>query len=198
MQAVLKPEDLPQVRETAGRLADEALDAAAAQGRIDGLMELGWNVPLRLVDEYFGFPGPDLATMYRWSRAANIHMFKNMQNDLAFQEAALQAGREMKEYLTGLLAEKRAAVATENGDAAQDTFSRLVRTHFPPELEFDDARILSNVMGLLVGTGANSSQAIVHSLEQILLRPEVHAQAGAAAADPDPARFDRYVWEGLP
>ena len=63
MQAVLKPEDLPQVREAAGRLADEALDAAAAQGRIEGVSQLGRYVPLRIVGEYFGFPGPDLASM---------------------------------------------------------------------------------------------------------------------------------------
>lgn len=197
MQAVLKPEDLPQVRETAGRLADEALDAAAAQGRIEGVSKLGRYVPLRIVGEYFGFPGPDLASMYRWSKATQTNMFKNLQNDPAIHQAAVQAGQEMKEYLTGLLAEKRAAVATENGNAAQDTFSRLVRTHFPPELEFDDGRILSNVMGLLVGTGETSSQAIVQSLEQILLRPEIHAQAVAAATNPDPSKFDRYVWEGL-
>lgn len=197
MQAVLKPEDLPRVLETAGRLADEALDAAAAQGRIDGVSKLGRYVPLRIVGDYFGFPGPDLAAMYRWSKATQTNMFKNLQNDPAIHKAAVQAGQEMKQYLTGLLAEKRAAVATENGNAAQDTFSRLVRTHFPPELEFDDARILSNVMGLLVGTGETSSQAIVQSLEQILLRPEIHAQAVAAAADPDPRKFDRYVWEGL-
>lgn len=196
MQAVLMPEDLPQVRDTAGRLADQALDAASPEGRIEGVGKLGRFVPLSIVGEYFGFPGPDLASMYRWSKATQTNMFKNLQNDPAVHEAAVQAGKEMREYLTPLLAEKRAA-ADSNGGAPQDTFSRLVRTEFPTEVGFDDERILSNVMGLLVGTGETSSQAIVQSLEQILLRPEVHARAVEAAEAEDPAAFDEYVWEGL-
>jgi cytochrome P450 len=197
MQAVLRPEDLPSVRETAGHLADESLEAAASEGKIEGVSKLGRYVPIRMVGDYFGFPGPDLASMYRWSKATQTNMFKNLQNDPAVHEAAVKAGQEMKEYLTGLLAEKRAAAENANGDAPQDTFSRLVRTQFPPELEFDDSRILSNVMGLLVGTGETSSQAIVQSLEQILMRPEVHAAAVEAAQGTDTAAFDEYVWEGL-
>ncbi|HEX2148934.1 MAG TPA: cytochrome P450 [Actinomycetota bacterium] len=197
MQAVLMPEDLPEVRETAGRLADEALDAAAPEGKIEGVGKLGRYVPLRIVGEYFGFPGPDLESMYRWSKATQTNMFKNLQNDQAIHEAAVKAGEEMKEYLTGLLAEKRAAVQSYNGEPPKDTFSRLVRTKLPPEIGFDDSRILSNVMGLLVGTGETSSQAIVQSLEQILLRPEVHAAAVEAAQGEDRQAFDAYVWEGL-
>ncbi|HEX2149984.1 MAG TPA: cytochrome P450, partial [Actinomycetota bacterium] len=139
MQAVLMPEDLPEVRETAGRLADEALDAAAPQGKIEGVGKLGRYVPLRIVGEYFGFPGPDLESMYRWSKATQTNMFKNLQNDQAIHEAAVKAGEEMKEYLTGLLAEKRAAVQSYNGEPPKDTFSRLVRTKLPPEIGFDDS-----------------------------------------------------------
>lgn len=198
MQAVLKPEDLPQVREAAGRLADQSLDAAAQQGRIEAVSRLGRFVPISIVGEYFGFPGPDLESMYRWSRATQTNMFKNLQNDTAVHDAAVQAGKEMKEYLTGLLAEKKASAANySNGDAAQDAFSRLVRTRFPPELGFDDERILSNVMGLLVGTGETSSQAIVQVIEQILLRPGVHAQAVEAARAGETAAFDELVWEAL-
>ena len=197
MQAVLKPEDLPGVRETAGRLADRALDEAAPQGRIEGVNKLGRYVPISIVGEYFGFPGPDLASMYRWSKATQTNMFKNLQDNKEVHEAAVQAGREMKEYLTGLMAEKRTTLAGSNGDAPQDTFSRLLRTQFPAELGFDDERILSNVMGLLVGTGETSSQAIVQALEQILLRPEIHSQAAEAANGQDTAAFDEFVWEGL-
>ena len=197
MQAVLKPEDLPAVREMAGRLADESLDAAAAQGKIEAISKLGRFVPIRIVGEYFGFPGPDLESMYRWSKATQTNMFKNLQNDPAVHEAAVQAGKEMKAYLTGLLADKRAEAQSANGNAPQDTFSRLVRTQFPSEVGFDDERLLSNVMGLLVGTGETSSQAIAQSLEQILLDPKVHAEAVEAARAGDPAAFDEYVWEGL-
>ncbi|MEX0789750.1 MAG: cytochrome P450 [Actinomycetota bacterium] len=197
MQAVLRPEDLPQVRETAGRLADQALDAAGPSGRIEAIHDLCRFVPIRIVGEYFGFPGPDLKTMYRWSETTQTNMFKNLLNDPVIHEAAVQSGREMKEYLSGLLAEKRAGAESANGDAAQDAFSRLVRTEFPAEIGFDDERLLSNIMGLLVGTGETSAQAIAQSLEQIILRPQNHEQAAEAARAGDPAEFDQYVWEGL-
>jgi len=197
MQAVLKPEELPQVRAWAGEFADESLDEAAPQGRIEAVGKLGRYVPIRIVGEYFGFPGPDLESMYRWSKATQSDMFKNLPGDPAIHEAALAAGREMKAYLTGLLAEKRAAASGEDGDAGQDAFSRLVRMRLPAELGFDDERILTNVMGLLVGSGETTSQAIVQSLEQILLRPDVRTKAITAAEDPDPSTFDRYVWEAL-
>jgi cytochrome P450 len=135
--------------------------------------------------------------MYRWSKATQTNMFKNLQNDPAVHEAAVQAGKEMKEYLTGLLADKRTEAQSANGKAPQDTFSRLVRTQFPSEVGFDDERLLSNIMGLLVGTGETSSQAIAQSLEQILLDEKVHVEAVEAARAGDPAVFDEYVWEGL-
>ncbi|HEU4869184.1 MAG TPA: cytochrome P450 [Actinomycetota bacterium] len=197
MQAVLKPEDLPGVRKMAASLAEGALDAAAPEGKIEAISKLCRFVPISIVGGYFGFPGPDLESMYRWSKNTQTNMFKNLLNDPAIHEAAVQTGKEMKEYLTGLLAEKRKTAYGKNGDAPQDTFSRLVRTQFPSEIGFDDERLLSNIMGLLVGTGETTSQAIAQSLEQILLQPEIHAQAAEAAKADDPAAFDEYVWEGL-
>ncbi len=197
MQAVLKPEEIPQVRDWAGGFADESLDEAAPAGRIEAVSKLGRYVPMRIVGEYFGFPGPDLASMYRWSKATQTDMFKNLPRDPAIHEAALLAGTEMKGYLSGLLEEKRAAIGSDGANAPQDSVSRLLRLHLPDELGFDDGRIISNVMGLLVGSGETTSQAIVQSLEQILLRPDIHAEAVAAAQGPDTSVFDRYVWEGL-
>lgn len=195
MQAVLRPEDLPGVRALAGTLADEALDKAS--GRIEAVGSLGRLVPTRIVGEYFGFPGPDLASMYRWSKATQTNMFKNLQGDAEIHAAAVRAGEEMGAYLTDLMAQKRAELAGEPQDPPQDAFSRLLRMNLPAELEFDDSRILTNVMGLLVGTVETSSQAIVQALEQILLRPEVHARATEAAGAGDAEVFDRFVWEGL-
>ncbi|MFJ2034341.1 cytochrome P450 [Streptosporangium sp. NPDC087985] len=197
MQAVLRPEDLPDVREMAGRIADESLDRNAQDGRIEVVSRLGRYVPIRLCGEYFGFPGPDLETMYRWSRATQFDMFKNLQNDSVVHEESVRAGQEMMAYLKDLLDDKRAAVEHVQVNSHQDIFSRLIRTYFPAELDFDDHRILANVAGLLIGAGETTSQAIIQALEQILLRPDIQAQATDAATRPDLGRFDRYVWEAL-
>ena len=249
MQAVLRPEDLPEVRALAGRFADESLDAAVPEGRIETVSRLGRYVPIRICGAYFGFPGPDLESMYRWSRATQSDMFKNLANDPSVHEASLRAGQEMRPYLARLLEEKRAAVAeapleeavgrlvraalerlrrllaAHDGDGRspagsagravdgllsqidrraedkrrgqQDAFSRLVSSHFPHEIGFDDQRIMANVAGLLIGAGETTSQAVVQALRQILLRDEVREQATAAASGSDTSAFDAYVWEAL-
>jgi cytochrome P450 len=250
MQAVLRPEDLPKVRSMAGEYADEALDAAEPSGRIEAVGQLARYVPIRMCGAYFGFPGPDVDTMSRWSLAFQSDMFKNIANDPAVHETSVRAGEEMRAYLTGLLAEKRAGLAADRnnpikdvagqvlgavhgrlsrlaapdappplasaarvtdslvlhaGDALagtppaepEDVFSRLVRTRFPKDLGFDDRRILANVAGLLIGSVETIAQAIAQVLRQILSREQVREEAIAAASDPDPTKFEAYVWEAL-
>jgi cytochrome P450 len=203
MQAMLRPEELPYVREMSGNIADESLDRSAPDGTIEVVSRLGRAVPVRICGDYFGFPGPDQETMYRWSRATQADMFKNLQNDPAIHAASVQAGNEMMAYLADLLAQKRQAqqpeTASPNGGVpvAADIFSRLVQTQFPHELGFDDHRLLTNVAGLLIGSVETASQAIVQALEQLLLRPDTAAAASAAAGDADPSRFDGYPWEAL-
>jgi cytochrome P450 len=197
MQAMLRPEELPQVRLLAGEFADESLTGSAADGCIEVVSRLGRHVPIRVCGTYFGFPGPDQESMFRWSRATQSDMFKNLAQDPAVHEASVRAGQEMRKYLARLLKKKRAAAHKQHSNPPQDIFSRLVRTHFPAELEFDDHRVMANVAGLLIGAGETTSQAIVQVLEQILSRPKIQEEATAAAAEPEPQRFDRYVWEAL-
>jgi cytochrome P450 len=197
MQAVLRPEDLPGVRQMAGRFTDESLYELSPDGHLEVVSQLGRYVPIRMCGDYFGFPGPDLKTMYRWSMAIQSGLFKNLQNDPAVHEASVQAGQEMLKYLGDLLEDKRAEIRNAGSNPPQDTFSRLIRTRFPPELNFDDSRILANVASLLISVCETTSQAIVQAIEQILARPQIKQEAIAAAREPNPDRFDRYVWESL-
>lgn len=203
MQTMLQFEDLPAVRTLSGNYADEALDRFARDGRIEVVSQLSRYVPVRLCGDYFGFPGPDIETMYRWSKATQANMFKNLQNDPAVHQAAVQAGSEMMAYLGELLEQKRRdgkCAATNEEDRkvrSEDTFSRLVRTNFPSEIGFDDHRLLANMAGLLIGAVETTSQAIAQALEQILLRPEIHAEATSAAQTGEAVSFDSYVWEAL-
>ncbi|HZI16973.1 MAG TPA: cytochrome P450 [Pyrinomonadaceae bacterium] len=238
MKAMLQPEELPAVRRMVGRLADEALDRHAAGGRIELVNQLARLVPVQLCGEYFGFPGPDVQTMFRWSKTAQTNMFKNLGNNPDIQAASVQSGKEMTVYLEDLLSKKRPP--RSNGVSGQgqqpeepetflarlrrlleelfrgkradlprpspapvshnqenDVFARLLRTHFPAEVPFDDQRIIANMMALLIGTVETTSQAIVQSVEQILLRPDVFKNALQAARDDDDQLFDAYVWEAL-
>jgi cytochrome P450 len=223
MRTMLLPDDLPRVRALAGTIADRSLNKHAAEGRIDAVRELGRLVPLRICGEYFGFPGPDLETMYRWSRSTQADMFKNLQNDQDVHKASVQAGEEMRAYLSDLLIKARKAraereiaekaqpekatpkaaappAATTNAggwSADANIFDRLVNTRFAPGIPFDDARIIANMAGLLIGTGETTSQAIVQVVDHILRRPQVFKAALEAAKAEDGAKFDAIVWEAL-
>jgi cytochrome P450 len=194
MKAMLRPEDLPLVRALAGRFAEESLDGCATDGKIEVVSRLGREVPVRICGDYFGFPGPDMSTMYRWSKATQSDMFKNLANDPNIHAASVQAGQEMRPYLIELLAQKR---LVDGSTHAEDVFSRLVRTEFPEELGFDDTRVVANMAGLLIGAVETISQAIAQVLDQLLHRPDVLGAAQAAAGSGDDASFDGFVWEAL-
>jgi cytochrome P450 len=132
--------------------------------------------------------------MARWSKAAQQDIFHNLLNNPAMHAACVQAGAELRAYLTGLFAERRAA---SNLATSGDTVSRLIRTVFPREIGWDDERLISNVMGLLIGAVETSSAAIAQALDQLLARPDALAAAQAAALRGDDKTFDAYVWEAL-
>jgi cytochrome P450 len=99
----------------------------------------------------------------------------------------------MRAWIRDFLA-KRQPWADAQGE---DTVSRLIRLAGSGLAGFDAERVVSNVAGLLVGAIETASQAIANATEQILLRPDVKAQAIAAAALDDPGAFDSIVWEAL-
>lgn len=187
MQAVLAPEDVPGVRALAGELAEQALDAAG--GEFDAVRDLFRSVPLRVCARYFGFPGPDEQTLSRWSRAVMTDVTANPAGDPGVRAASAAAGAEMMAYLRGLVAERRAAAS------GADVLGRLVRTRLPAELGFDDERVAVNTAGLLLGFVENAAGSMTNIVSLLLARPGLHAEAAAAAGDPE--RFDPYVWEAL-
>ncbi|QKG19878.1 cytochrome P450 [Actinomadura verrucosospora] len=187
MQVMLAPEDVPGVRALAGELAERALDEAG--GRLDAVRDLFRGVPLKVCARYFGFPGPDERTLSRWSRTIMTDVTANLAADPGVRAASAAAGAEMMAYLRGLVAERRA------GPGGTDVLGRLVRTRLPAELGFDDERVAVNTAGLLLGFVENAAGSMTNAVSLLLGRPDLHAEA-AAAAD-DPARFDPYVWEAL-
>ncbi|MFC4529724.1 cytochrome P450 [Sphaerisporangium dianthi] len=197
MRVMLAPEDAAHLRVLAGRVADEALDAASRRGRVEAVGELFRHVALRVCAEYFGLPGPAPETLSRWTRAVITDGFANFHGDPAIRAESVRAGEEMMAYLRGLLAERRAAMAAGREPPPRDVFARLLRTTLAAEVALGDDRILINMAGLPLGFVESGPGAMVEAVEQIMLRPRVRAEVVGAAADPDPERFDRYVWEAL-
>jgi len=78
-----------------------------------------------------------------------------------------------------------------------DVFSRMLRTSFANQIEFDLVRVGVNAGGLLIGAIETTSQAVSQVIEFFIKQPELLAKAKAAAQQSDLKAFDNIVWEAL-
>lgn len=190
MRTVLRHDDLPRVRALVAEVVADEI--AAANGTLDVVPQVGRRVPLRIVQRIFGFTAPD-ADLLRWSFATQHAMFRNLEGNQAVVKACIAAGEEMRHWLWPFVTE-RLGYPHMTGD---DAVGRLLRLSANPDMQMSPERVVSNVCGLLVGAIETTSQAIVQALAELLARPAVLAEAIEAAQEPDPSRFDGYVFEAL-
>ena len=195
MRSLLQREDLPKVREIVAKNTKAQIEANYGNRKFNVVSEISRMVPVLLTGEYFGFPGPDTDTLKAWSRATQYDMFHNLDGDEKIHQDNVDAGKQMHEYLRTMLPERREQLKT-NPDM-DDTVSRLLKSHFVEAIGFDEQRIMSNIMGLLVGGVETTSQAIVQILEQLFARPKELAGAIEAAKANDNELVYQYCWEAL-
>ena len=201
MRAILDREQVPDIRKFIGEKAASILKAAG--GEIEAVSQVTRAVPIALVQEWFGFVDADPKEMFEWSHWGQYDDFHNLPFDAVpgsvdpkeIHAKRLAAGERLREYLIKLVT--RRAGELKAGQDNKDPVSRLLRLSFSGGVQFDVPHVAMNVGGLLVGAVETTSQAVIHSLAQLLGRPEVLAKARAAAAQDDPSAFDGYAYEGL-
>lgn len=196
MKALIQREDLPRVRSLVARLAADCIEEATTNGSFEVVSNLSRKAPVLLTEKYFGFKGPDLETMMRWSRATQADMFHNQTMSGSVHDDNIHAGREMHRYLSHVLIPKREKQLKKNPDR-DDIVSRLLKMKMPDGVGWDEERVLTNIMGLLVGGVETTSQAVVQILDQFLKRPKAMEGARQAALHDDLPRLTRYCWEAL-
>lgn len=190
MQAILPRADLDRVRALAADITEKAI--SGDNGMTDVVPSLGRHVPLKVVQDYFGFRAND-TDMLRWSFTTQHAMFRNLKGDKEILEACVAAGEQMRAWLWPFLAKKWASGKEELDTSVgrMIALSRQAASGMPPE------RVVSNVCGLLVGAIETTSQAITQIVDQLLDNNEWLDMAKSATADSDNDRFDRIVFEAL-
>ena len=196
MRSMLRREDLPKVKEMVRALTLKAIEEGNVNGRIELVNAVARRVPIELTGEYFGFPGPDLRTMYKWSRDTQYSFFHNAKNDSPYEENAVASGKEMHVYLKGLLKQKRSSKSYLKGDTVLD---RMLKTDVPDGdmLDVYDGRVRTNIIGTLVGGVETTQAAITQALEFFLENPEIMQAAQDAALADNDALLEKFVWEAL-
>jgi cytochrome P450 len=198
MRAVLDREDVPAMRDFVGQKASELLRAAG--GAMEVVAGLTRAVPVALVQQFFGYAMANPKLLIDWSYWNQADAFHNQPFDTITvpDPAHIVHMRELSDialaaYLGTLVAER--SLEVKAGIQRDDPVSRLLRLSFTGALKFDALRVISNVGGLLIGAVETTSHCAVNALQELFIRPEVLAEARAAALDPKV--FDGFVFECL-
>ncbi|MEO5654589.1 MAG: cytochrome P450 [Nitrosospira sp.] len=208
MQCMLNRDDLPAVREMVGKISKDILDNA--HGNIELVGNYCRMVPATLVREYFGLTGAKRADLIEWSYWNQCDTFHNHPFDALPPEKSQyiidrhnETSKELGKFIVELIARRLLQVKAEQLTFStlirldDDIVTRMLRTDYPKQLDFDIKRLGTNAGGLLIGAIETTSQAVAQVMQYLLDRPEWLAKATTAAQQEDPAEFDGFVWEAL-
>jgi cytochrome P450 len=191
----VRPGDLETVRAIARESAATLIDEARSEGTIDAVAGFSRIIPIRIVQRFFGVPGPNDADLMRWMRTLFWEIFLNWSNDATIAAAADASSSELGPYLRDLIeSRKRERAAGAPGD---DFLRRLVDQQGQPDGGFDDDGIRRNIGGIIVGAVDTQSKAIAQALEQLLKRPSALEVARLAVRAGDDALLSAAVFEAL-
>lgn len=198
MRAVMQRQDLDTIGAMVRARAERCVSAARERGEIDAVGELTRHVPLCLVDEFFGVPGPNVSDLARWLRTSFHHLFLNQGNGAEVRGAALASAREMSAHIEALIAERKLELAAGSGPPRDDLLTRLVQRQMKsPENCLDDDGIRRNISGLIIGAVDTTSKAAILALGVLLDRPSALVGARHAAVSDNRELLLAYVYEAL-
>ena len=162
-------------------------------GAIDVPQALTQPVAARLLDHYFGTPGPSQAAIAEWTTLLFWYLFIDLKADPDLDARATAAAAEFRSWMDGHIAARRA-----EGEHARTTCSAAASRWATPALPgMSDRDIRNNLIGLLIGELPTLSATANLALDELLDRPDAFAGACAAARAGDDATLAAYVFEAL-
>jgi len=198
LNEVMYRQDLERIRAIVSTRAEECVERARQQGWLDVVGGLTRVVPLRVVGEYFGVPGPDDAVMLRWMRTLFNDLFLNPFDCPRVVREAKESFEQLRPYLLGWIARRRDEIVSGRQDVPDDVLTRMLRRQRDPGMEWlDDDAVRRNISGLIIGAIDTTSASAVRAIDELLRRPAAWATAREAALAGDEATVSRYVFEAL-
>ena len=186
IRAVVRPGDLDYIRQIVSRNARSLIEAARPNGRLDIAGNYSRLVAARVVTEYLGVPGPTEHILMQWLRALFWDVFLNRNDDPLVRRAADCAAGELRDYLKGLIAQRRKEAV---GD---DLLTRLICAQ-----TLDDDAVRRNISGIIVGAVDTTVTATVQAFDELLRNPSAYAVARAAAESGDTSLLESCCYEAL-
>jgi cytochrome P450 len=196
MRLAMNRGDLPRIASFVAQTANQLVADAESVGKIDMVSGLTDLVPTRLVADYFGTPGPDEATQLRWTRILFNETFLNLKDDPAITAQAVEASAEMRSYLDGVIASRKAEIA-DGVEGPDDVVGRLIRMQPNAQTSLNDTSLRNNLFGVIVGAIPTTSKATALALNELLSRPDVLIDAQQAAKNGDEQLVAAYISEAM-
>src|SRR5260370_40846994 len=188
MRRVMRREDM---RAICGFVANTARRIVAQSGgKIELVNQLSRVVPARWIAEYFGTVPPSDRELADWGSAIFQYLFTDLTNDPAVGRAAQDGAGKARQWLDDCIAQRKAS-----GEKKDDVLGRCLELQSIGGPGMDDLGIRNNLIGLITGAIPTTSKCCAQALDQLLQRPDVLAQAQAAAAGGNDALFAAYVFE---
>jgi cytochrome P450 len=180
------PRVIAELRPRIQAIADELLDAAAGRGELDGIEDFGMPLPILVIAELLGIPLQDRADLKRWSDALVTFLDGTLrEGGLA---AAAQASRELRVYLGGLFAERRAR-------PRRDLVTRLLQAREHDDALSDD-ELFATVALILAAGHETTTNLIGNGIYTLLCHPDERSKLAARPELIGPAVEELLRFEG--
>jgi cytochrome P450 len=166
------PRAVEALRPRVEHIVDELLDAAQDGGSMDVIDALAYPLPVIVIAEMLGIPAEDRAQFKEWSDAVASTLGFN--EDYATQRRAQFAARELREYLSGVVEERRR-------EPREDLISALVAAGQEGD-KLSAEEVFSTTELLLVAGNETTTNLIGNGLLALLRDPE---QLELLRRDPD-------------
>ena len=194
LRKAVRKDDGERIRAAVRKNCQEAV--AGLEGEFDLVKSYTRLIPWQLQRDYFGVPGPDMETMWRWGRALFWDIFLDLTQDAEIRAAAETSAKEMNAYLQELISD--AAQVMNGGGRLRDSMINRLITMQPSAGEFmTNEWIAGNMAGVYMGGLEPLNKAVCNVTGQFLARPEVMDQARSAAQADDVDAMAGLAWEAM-
>jgi cytochrome P450 len=158
------PERVEGMHDRVTQLVNRLLDTQRDRGQLDIVDDFAHPLPVGVVSEMLGIPPEDRPRFEAWVPLLVRRLEPAQAVSETDVERAAQASTEMREYLVGLIAERRAR-------PADDLISDLatMTTSHDPALQMNDQDLLATVL-LLIGAGYETTVNLIANSMLTLLR----------------------------
>lgn len=194
MRSIVKREDADRVRRFIRETATSISLGLAQKGAFDVVSAFTRIVPLRMLEDYFGTPGPNDGTMMHWNRSLFWDIFLNLKDETGPTQAGKASAAGLNTYLDQVIAQTHAEIA-DGGGVRDHLISRLVLLQNSDAASLDDDGIRRNIAGALLGAAEPIAKACVNILNQFFHRPDILKQAQAAATADDIDQISKLAFE---